>query len=44
MFPWVPRKVAHDSRKNGSGDYYEISFLDQMFSNLRLLLYNVQIF
>ena len=35
MFPWVPRKVAHDSLKNGCGDHYEISYLDQISSNLR---------
>ena len=44
MFVCVPRKVAPDSRKNGWRDHYEISYLDQMPSNLRLLLYNVLIF
>ena len=35
MFPWVPRKVAHDSLKNGCRDHYEISYLDQISFNLR---------
>ena len=35
VFAWFPRIVAHDSRKNGLMDYYEISYLDQMSSNLR---------
>ena len=34
MFPWVPRKDAHDSLKNGCWDHYEISYLDQISSNL----------
>ena len=36
--------LAHDSHKNGWKDYYEISYLDQMSSNLRSLLYNILIF
>ena len=36
MFALVPRKVAHDSHKNGWRDYYKISNLDQISSNLRL--------
>ena len=35
MFPWVPQKVAYDSLKNGCMDHYEISYLDQISSNLR---------
>ena len=35
MFAWVPRKVAHDSLKNGCRDHYEISYLDQISSKLR---------
>ena len=44
LFPWVPRKVAHDSLKNGCRDRYEISYLDRISSNLRFWLYNVLIF
>ena len=32
MFGWIP----HDSRKNGWRDYYEISYLDEKSSNVRL--------
>ena len=35
MFPWVQRKFAHDSLKNGCRDHYEISHFYQMSSNLR---------
>ena len=44
MFPWVPRKLAQDSRKNRWKGYYAISYLDQMSFNLILLLYNVLLF